>query len=352
MGGIFPEPPSRSERPDSSPLTRPNTVLSASAFSALIPPSHIIERLHAEKRICVDRATLLLILEAVAAKASDEDVLRMAGRDSATLTMLGTMLVRHSKDGAWLGRRVFEIAIRKGDQNAEFQLAQVLCEDLPPDSPKDIPRALQILRSLAGRNHAQAQYALGMRYVSTGSDVHGGIALLERAAKNDHPSAWTQLGHVYSKGISGAVKPNPALAHKHLVKGHEHGLPEATFLLAQHPSTHPDDALKYTKEAAHKGLAIAQHNIGSHFFEKGDALGAKEYWEMSAVQGLQLAQLNLATLLREGGTGVAKDKKQAMRWMDDCVARGGPVGEAAEERRKEWIEEDKKAGSGTGCSVM
>ncbi|KAI8920149.1 hypothetical protein DFJ77DRAFT_451331 [Powellomyces hirtus] len=348
----------------------------------LLPHTAVLSKLYEEKRVSIPPETQLEVVGKVLnfvqlrqRQGSDQlakSIIPLTGGDLRNLTALGTMLARHSPEGAPFARLILEIAAGKGEMDAEFQLAQLLVEDLP-GSPKNPSKALQLLASLAGRNHPASQYNLGRRYVSTGSDIKGGLILLKKAAENGMAQACAQLGHIYSQGIGRAVPKDIPKARKYLEQAHEKGLIEATFLIGalyasgeipsgdQSPNA---KAHEFYTIAANKGLSIAQHNLGSLYFEgdenngiKRDVRRAIEYWKMAAEQGLQLSQLNMGKLYMDGLDGsslnrIRKDYVLAERYLQDCVKTGGEVGENAQTLLAELADKKRAKGDGRGCQIM
>ncbi|TPX72840.1 hypothetical protein SpCBS45565_g00198 [Spizellomyces sp. 'palustris'] len=348
----------------------------------VLPPWPILHKLYEDKRVSIPAHQQVALVSAIidfcrnnaagSTAALERNLMEIANRDVRNLTMVGTMLARHSPDGLPLARKVLEIASRGGDMDAEYQYAQVLSKDMP-GFKKDVKQALQIMRSLASRNHGLSQYILGLRHISTGSDVSSGIKLLESAARSGITQANSQLG-LYSPWKT--LLLNVPKAMKYLQHAHEKGMVEATFLLGTHyasgegsPDGRPDakKALELFLQAANKGLSIAQHNVASIYFQGNEEFGMKrdiwtaiEYWKMAAEQGLQISQVNLGKLYLEGlkrqpgdiFRKVNKDLNLARSYLDAAVKRGGPLAEEAQLLLTKVEHEAERDASQGRCRIM
>ncbi|KND01727.1 uncharacterized protein SPPG_03520 [Spizellomyces punctatus DAOM BR117] len=370
--------------PTHSTRTSP-TDLQSLVPEEVLPPWPILHKLYEDKRVSIPAHQQVALVSAIidfgknnAAGSTvvlERTLMEIANRDVRNLTMVGTMLARHSPDGLPLARKMLEIASRCGDMDAEYQYAQVLSKDIP-GFKKDVKQALQIMRSLASRKHGLSQYILGLRHISTGSDVSSGIKLLESAATSGITQAYGQLGFIYGKGIVPVVPKNVPKAMKYLQHAHEKGMVEATFLLGTHyasgegsPDGRPDakKALELFLQAANKGLSIAQHNVASIYFQgneefdiKRDIWDAIEYWKMAAEQGLQISQVNLGKLYLEGlkrqpgdlFRKVNKDLNLARSYLVAAVKRGGPLAEEAQGLLTRVEHEAERDASQGRCRIM
>jgi TPR repeat protein len=95
-------------------------------------------------------------------------------------------------DGKPVGFKLLSVAKDNGDKDAEFRYAQLLSTGFVTQ-PRDVKRALEILESLAGREHKLSQYILGLRHLKD-DKVKEGLAFLQRSADNGFGLACAQLG--------------------------------------------------------------------------------------------------------------------------------------------------------------
>lgn len=218
----------------------------------------------------------------------------------------------------------------------------------PEESPVETPTVPQVLanrsapavenlgvtqdRQLAEQNDAQAQMALGERYLTGNGvplDEAKALQWFQRAAKLGDPTAQLKVGQMYESG-----------------QGTERNLERASIW--------------FTK-AAENGDPAAQANLAD-LYEFGDGTRSNKaaaYWnEKAASQGYVAAQLDLGRMY-QNGTGVPKDNVEAYVWYSlaaasgdanavrnrDAVAAGLSPEElsAARDRVREW--KPKRTGS-------
>lgn len=165
-----------------------------------------------------------------------------------------------------------------------------------------LPPEVGALRAKAEAGDAQAQYALGSRYL-TGKGVErdedAAATWFERAAQGGHAGAQYLLGASYYTGDGRAR--NDARAFSWLTKAAGQGHPRAQYMLAG---------------AFTKGRGVAP-----------DPAWAARWYGKAAQQGHVKAQYHLG-LLSGAGIGVPKDFVQSARWLG-LAARQGHEGAAA-----------------------
>jgi len=90
-------------------------------------------------------------------------------------------------------------------------------------------------------------------------------------------------------------------------------------------------ALKHYEQAAKKGNAIAEFNLGSLYFQgRGVDLNVKkafEYYEQAAEKGYVIAESNLGFLYL-GGRGVKQSNKKAFEYYERAAEKGYAVAES------------------------
>ena len=154
-------------------------------------------------------------------------------------------------------------------------------------------KAFDIAKSLAEKEDAQGMCTLGILY-ATGAygaqDGERGISLLKKAA---------QLGDVHSMA-------RLALYYKALQDY--------------------DLMVKYTKDAAAKGDAVAMYNLGT-FYRDGtgvpnDTTMAVEYFKKAAQQGDATSKNELGFLYQHGMGGLPQDYGKAIKLYQEAVKQG------------------------------
>lgn len=144
------------------------------------------------------------------------------------------------------------------------------------------------LRNWADRGDVDAQFELGVRYI-TGEglkkDPKAGATWIEKAAKQQHLRAQHVMGTLYEDGVG---------VEKNLAKAHE-----------------------WFRSAAEQGFALSQHSLAI-LYEEGmgvsqDKAKAAEWFRKAAEQGNPQSQTAYASKL-EQGEGVGKSSAKAALW--------------------------------------
>lgn len=83
-------------------------------------------------------------------------------------------------------------------------------------------------------------------------------------------------------------------------------------------------ALKLYSKLANKGDALSQSQLG-HMYSRGlgvneDGKEAVAWWAKAAEQGNLSALSNVANAYKYGGSGVAQDYIEAIKWYEKCIA--------------------------------
>ena len=152
--------------------------------------------------------------------------------------------------------------------------------------------ALKLLRPLAERGEAEAQYRLGLSYrteVGVEEWYDAGKKWFQLAATQGHTEAQFSLGRLYDYG-----------------HGVNHGKP-VDYL----------EAAKWYRLAAEKGHASAQFYLGV-LYDHGDGVPqdyaeAAKWYRLAAQQGHMEAQNNIGSMYNEG-QGVPQDHAEAAKW--------------------------------------
>lgn len=146
---------------------------------------------------------------------------------------------------------------------------------------QDYIKAINELKSLAGRGNAKAQNLLGKMYYlgqGTPKDIPKGVALLREAAMKGIPEAQGAIGYMHLMGESGAL---------------------LDIKLAQ----------DWMTRAANQGDVNAQYNLAIMYGGKGikeDPVKSSHWMRKAAEQGHKYA-LNSLAFMHQEGKGVAKD---------------------------------------------
>ncbi|KAJ3193359.1 hypothetical protein HK101_004948 [Irineochytrium annulatum] len=357
-----------------------------SFLPALLPPTPVLELLHTEKRVSVEpdkiREAVAIVRDSFLTDDGDKDLKERLLRVCSTrdLTYIGTMLSEHSRDGRPLAFKILAIAAGLGDKDAKFKYAMLISIGFA-GYPRNVEKARSVLEDLADNSqHPYAMYVLALEAVRGGS-IPDGMSMLEQAAELGLPVASAQLGYLYRRG--GAVKKDPGKAVGHLKKASDAGIVEATFLLGTHYESGegmpggPDrmEGFKLYLAAANKGLAVAQHNVGSIYMQgyppaipKNEVLGL-EYWKMAAAQNLQLSLVNLGRLHliglsgEGGGLKIDQDLVESRRYLQHAVdvdpgtefaTKAKELLKAVEQVEKCEVEmrEEGKSTKRSWCSIM
>lgn len=179
-------------------------------------------------------------------------------------------------------------------------------------APDDFAAQLQVLRPLAERGNAQAQYNVGTMYAAgqgVDRDPSAAFHWLQLAADQGYPNAEYDLAAAYANGEGVAQDDAQAAA--------------------------------WTRKAAEQGVAMAQFGLARLYID-GRGL-PKDYaqafaWAMKAAeQGLAEAQFTVAILYAEGPPGVPTDHVRALMWADLSLQRFT----ASEADRKKVAERDR-----------
>ena len=88
------------------------------------------------------------------------------------------------------------------------------------------------------------------------------------------------------------------------------------------------EAIEYQTRAADRGHALAQHELGMHYWATSHQGGAQsqkrclELWQAAAEAGLAAAQVSMATCHANGYMGLPKSDAEARRWYERAARQG------------------------------
>ncbi|KAJ3102196.1 hypothetical protein HK100_004412 [Physocladia obscura] len=268
--------------------------------------------------------------------------------------LISTMIFEQTDKGKPLGFKMLEMCKNQGNLDAEFKYAHALSKGFE-SQPRDIPKSLEILKLLVSKKHALSTYIYALRLIKQATNPNIGFSnrpldsvetasasvdsadtVLNETAKSTeqidikmlsqgllhlykaatellYPQALMQLGHLYLTGTLG-VQKDAAKAYELFEKAANKDIVEAMFLCGSCwekgegvEGSDMNKAIDWWMKAANRGLAIAQHNIAATYFSPPENSKiaksipiALEYFEMAAMQNLQLSLMNLAKLYKEG----------------------------------------------------
>ncbi|EGF76626.1 hypothetical protein BATDEDRAFT_28498 [Batrachochytrium dendrobatidis JAM81] len=255
------------------------------------------------------------------------------------LYVLIGVLQKHSTPGEKLAFALSKVCMHRGDMDAELKYAAMLMTGVY-GVKRDQELGMKHLRSLADRKHGPALYMLAMR-----------------AIQAQHKTEAT--GYWLSTSSAFVVQDLPR-ALKYLTLAHEQGTVEATYLLGSMYlkgrgtfDKRPDVQKAHTLylEAAGKGLAIAQHDLASMYYEGTSGIDRNvplglEYWTMAAEGGFALSQMNIAKaritgleIAGPGGGNYEKDWVLAREMLERALESSDKVNPALAQDVKQLIED-------------
>ncbi|KAJ1342308.1 hypothetical protein BSLG_003231 [Batrachochytrium salamandrivorans] len=227
--------------------------------------------------------------------------------------------------------------IHCGNMEAEFQYSKMLMKGMP-GVPPNRELAMVHVRSLADRSHGGAIYILALQAIQAQRKSEAG-RLMALSAENGFALAQFQMGSWLAVDGSVMIK-DPLRAVGYLTSAHKQGVVEATYMLSVMysrgvgaPNKKPDykKAHDLLLEAAEKGLSVAQHDLGSVYYEgqvdvpRNVSLGL-EYWSMASEGGFALSQINIAKVRMTGihvtgpgGGTIEKDWSIAREMLERAV---------------------------------
>lgn len=161
-----------------------------------------------------------------------------------------------------------------------------------------------------------------------------GIAMLEKAAAQDHAAASLLLARVYLTGNTAGSPRDPERAAALLLKAAEQGNAEAQYylgLLYQNGKGVEKDfeqAFALFKSAAENGVQAAQYELSKAYANgRGtdvDEVKGLQWLRAAADGGVGDAQLFLANAL-ESGQGAPLDRVEALGWYRRAAENGIPI---------------------------
>jgi uncharacterized protein len=196
----------------------------------------------------------------------------------------------------------------------------------------DYATALRLLRPLAERGNAEAQFYLGIMYtdgLGVQRDDAAAVSWYRKAADQGRADSQYNLGFIYSNGRG--VPQDYAAAASWYRKAADRGLDvaQASLGFMYHNGLGvPQDyaaAATWARKAADQGNAIGQANLGSLYRDgRGvpkDYAAAMTWYRKAADQGNAKAQSDLGVMYADG-RGTPQDYASAHMWFNLAAAKG------------------------------
>ena len=181
------------------------------------------------------------------------------------------------------------------------------------------------LKKAADQGDINSCFKVSINYLYgffTKRDPAKAIALLKKAADNNHAGALSFLGSQYCCGIEGFLPVDQEEAFKYLRKAAEQGDPDSYVTVANYymmgnvVKTDKEEAFKWLKKAAEKSRYLSEEIIQKYLPEKEKWL-KKDYVEIierNANNGDSEAQAILGSMYENGSHGKNKNLRKAYNW--------------------------------------
>lgn len=196
----------------------------------------------------------------------------------------------------------------------------------------DYETMIALLRPLAEKGNAEAQFRLGCRYDNgegVKQDYAKAFAWYEKSTLQNHARAQYNLGWLYEAGKGIAQDYGKAFAwyEKSALQGNMYaqGNLANCYEYGNGVVQNYEKAFAWYEKAALQGSMRGQNSLGI-LYETGKGVSrnyakAIEWYEKAAMQGDMYAQYNLANLYRDG-TGVTQDYEKAFTWYEKSAQQG------------------------------
>ncbi|MEP4037200.1 tetratricopeptide repeat protein [Pseudophaeobacter sp.] len=229
----------------------------------------------------------------------------------------------------WLER-----AAAQNQAAASVLLARLYLSGAPGGPARDPARAAVLLRPVAVRGNAEAQYYLGLLYSSgdgVAADPVEALTWTQAAAENDHVEAQFALSRAYAEGVG--TEKDSARALHWLQQAAAAGHSEAQFWLAyaldsgRGVTRNREAGLNWLLRAAEGGFLRAQVVLGKKYL-RGDGVAhnpqeAQRWLSRGVAAGDLEARVTLGLALL-GRQGVAANPARATELLLQGAAEGAP----------------------------
>jgi TPR repeat protein len=249
------------------------------------------------------------------------------------------------------------LAAAQGHANAQYNLGVIYLSG--SGVPTDLVEAAKWFEKSAGQNHTAAQYNLGVCYrdgLGLEKDLAGAVKWFRTAAERNYAKAQHNLAVLYRDGQGVAQDDVEAAEWYH--KAAEQNFAEAQsdlgMLYANGRGVTRDfvEAAKWFRKSAEQGYGPGQYNLATSY-QKGQGVEknpaeAVKWFRKAAEQNLASAQINLGGLYFHG-EGVGKDEVETYKWTLLAAAQGAEIARKnlpGLERRltpEQWADGQKRA---------
>lgn len=240
----------------------------------------------------------------------------------------------------------------------------------------DYETMVALLRPLAEKGNAEAQFRLGCRYDNgegVKKDYAKAFVWYEKAALQNYAKAECNLGWLYETGKGVAQDYGKAFAwyEKSALQGNMYAQCNLANFYEEGKGVIQDyeKAFAWYEKAALQGSMRGQNSLGL-LYKTGKGVSqnyakAAEWYEKAAMQGDMYAQYNLANLYRDG-TGVTQDYEKALTWYEKSAAQNNPGAKrdldviykkslataANESRVRQWLEKAAMQGNAEAARCL
>ena len=218
----------------------------------------------------------------------------------------------------------------KGDANAQYNVGMMY--DKGQGVAQSDQEALKWFRLSANQGLAQAQYNAGMMYrdgQGVAQSDQEALKWFRLSANQGNADAQNNIGVMHQHGQG--VEENYQEALKWFRLAANQGNARAQYNLGvmyfrgQGVAKNDQEVYKWFRLAANQGLAPAQHNIGV-MYEYGRGVTqnnqhALKWFRLAAEQGYADAQFSIGALYA-GGQGVAQNYQEALKWFRLAAEQG------------------------------
>lgn len=314
------------------------------------------------------RSSLRVLLPLIAALGAGPVWAQTPTGDTARLDMAQIEAAWQANDFETVRAGLESLAVTTTDPLVQFRYARVLAEGI--GGPRDVAQAVTYLERAVAQNYLPAQTLLARVLLSPGAirDPERAAALLSNAAARGAHEAQYYLGLLYLSGTG--LARDPAAAFNWFQAAGENQNAQAQLELAKLYLTglgteqNIPQGARWMQEAAQAGIAEAQFQWAEILAQgvlpaQGKALqSALEWYDGAARQGHVPAQRTLGTLYLTGAEGLAPDATLAAQWLTAAATAGdvsamnnlgvayaaGTVLPQDEAQAREWLQAASDAG--------
>jgi len=228
----------------------------------------------------------------------------------------------------------FQKAAQQGHPRAQLELGAMLLSGL--GLPQDTNQAVKWYRTAADRGGlAEAQHTLGFLYqkgIAVRKDQHEAFNWYRKAAEQGYAPSLFNLGNMYAYGelmlhVGGLSPPilDNDLSVTRIPRGEQSLAPDPSPVTSVPVKRDLNEALRFYRAAAEKGLAEAQFELGTWHADgrvvPSDDKEAMRWFQKAADQGHAFAQVHVANWYAMGKR-VPRDYAKAAQWYRTAAEQG------------------------------